>query len=137
MMIVDDDDQITDLDMGDYWNEEGSLTFHVLSYDPNAKYYPYELEEEEWTGCVGGLLETIGLDYAIHDGVLDVGKLHIGMTYELTGITVTYTRGDGFSTDDDCDYYVKSVKKVFYPHRFLKAWWWHLIGWRIRKWRNR
>ena len=120
----------------DYWAGEGHLVFHVVSYDPSATYCPYEIDYDDYSGCVGGLQESLGLDYAINEGILDVGKLQIGMTYEVRGITVHFTRGDGWMTDDDADYYVESVTKILYPTRFIKAWWWHLIGHRIRNWRK-
>jgi hypothetical protein len=119
----------------DYWAGEGHLTFHVVSYDPTSTYCPYEIDWDDYSGCVGGLDETLGIEYAVNEGILDVGKLHIGMTYEVQGITAHFTRGDGWTTDDDVDYYVESVTKVIYPHRLLKAWWWGLIGHRIRNWR--
>lgn len=120
----------------EYWAGEGHLVFHVVSYDPNLKYCPYEIECISYSGCVGGLDEILGLNYAINEGILDVGKLQIGMTYEVNGITVIFTRGDGWTTDDDTAYYIESVTKIIYPIRFIKAWWWELLGHRIRNWRQ-
>lgn len=121
----------------DYWAGEGDLTFHVLSHTKGKGYIPYEIDWDDYSGCVGGLNETLGIDYSVNEGILDVGKLHIGVTYHVQGITAHFTRGDGWTTDDDVEYYVESVTKIIYPHRFIAAWWWHLIGWRIRQWRNK
>lgn len=128
--------QPSEEDMKDYWAGEGSLTFHVLSHTKGKGYIPYEIEWDDYSGCVGGLDEMLGIEYSINEGILDVGKLHIGVTYEVKGITAHFTRGDGWTTDDDVDYYVESVTKTIYFHRFIAAWWWHLIGHRIRNWRN-
>lgn len=125
--------QLTEEDEKDYWSGEGHLVFRVLSYDPSA--FPssrYEIEVLDYSGCVSGLDEQISIDYAINDGILDVGKLTIGCTYEVHGITVVWTRGDGWTTDDDVDYYIKSVTRYAVLHQFIYAWWWHLVGWRIR-----
>jgi hypothetical protein len=119
----------------DYWSGEGHLIFHVLSYDKDSKYNPYEIDWDDYSGCVGGLNESVGIDYAVNEGILDVGKLQIGMTYEVKGITSHWIRGDGWTTDDDVEYYVESVKKILYPRRFIMAWWWHLVGHKIRNWK--
>lgn len=123
-------------DIRDYWSGEGHLIFRVLSYDPTATYCPYEIDWLDYSGCVGGLDETLGIAYAVNEGILDVGKLHIGCTYEVHGITVVWTRGDGWETDDDVDYYIESVTRYAILHQLIYAWWWHLVGHRIRKWRN-
>jgi len=125
-------------DIRDYWSGEGHLIFTVISYDPDAyAWSKYEIDWEDYSGCVGGLDETLGIQYALNEGILDVGELKLGWTYEVHGITVEWTRGDGWTTDDDVDYYVEGeIRKRIHFSRWLSAWWWHLIGWRIRKWRN-
>lgn len=126
----------------DYWTGEGDLTFTVISksespHKPHQYSYPkFEIDWEDYSGCIGGLDETLGIEYSVNEGILDVGKLHLGVTYHVQGITAHFTRGDGWTIDDDVDYYVENVTKIIYPHRFIAAWWWHLIGWRIRQWRN-
>lgn len=123
----------TEEDIRDYWSGEGHLSFRVLSYDPSAHPWSrYEIEVLDYSGCVGGLDEQLGIDYAVNEGILDVGKLHIGCTYDVRGITVVWSRGDGWTTDDDVDYYVESVTQYAVLHQLIAAWWWHLIGWRIR-----
>lgn len=131
-----DEFEPSDADIRDHWAGEGTLTFHVLSYDKNSKYLPYEIEWEDYDGCVGGLEETLGIEYSINEGILDVGPLKIGMTYFVEGITAHFTRGDGWTTDDDVEYNIKSVKQSITLHRWIYAWWWHLVGWRIRQWKK-
>lgn len=136
MVPVSDDWEPSEEDIADHWAGEGHLIFHVLSHTKSSKYCPYEIDYDDYSGCVGGLQETLGIDYSVNEGILDVGKLHIGVTYHVRGITAHFTRGDGWTTDDDVEYYVEAVTKIIYPGRFISAWWWHLIGWRIRQWRN-
>ena len=136
LISVSDDWEPSDEDMKDHWAGEGDLTFHVLSYDPTSKYCPYEIDWDDYSGCVGGLNETLGITYAINEGILDVYPLRLGMTYHVKGITVMHTRGDGWTTDDNSDYYVESVSKIFYPRRFISAWWHHL-AYHISKWRSK
>ena len=128
--------QPTEEEERDYWSGKGHLVFKVRSYDPTS-FLPFEIECEDYSGCVGGLDETLGIEYAINEGILDVGPLHIGFTYEVSGITVVWTRGDGWTTDDDVDYYVEGGVIKYAPLRdLISAWWWHLIGHRIRNWKN-
>lgn len=124
----------TEEDEKHYWSGEGHLIFTVISYDPDANPWSrYEIDYEDYSGCVGGLDETLGIQYALNEGILDVGELKLGWTYEVHGITVVWTRGDGWTTDDDVDYYVEGeIRKRIHLSRWLSAWWWHLIGWRIR-----
>lgn len=135
--IVSVPDEWDDEDERDYWSGEGDLTFHVLSHDPTCNYCPYEIDWDDYSGCVGGLNETLGISYAINEGIIDAHPLRIGMTYHVQGITVVHTRGDGWNTDDDSEYYVESVSKILYPDRFISAWWWKLIGHRIQKWKTK
>ena len=78
-------------DLKDHWSGEGHLTFKVLSYDPNAYAWSrYEIEVLDYSGCVGGLDETLGIGYALNEGILDAGNLHIGVTYTLHEIIVVF-----------------------------------------------
>jgi len=125
-------------DIPNHWNGEGTLEFRVLSYDKTSKYCPYEIEYLDYCGCVGGLDETLGIEHSINEGILDVGKLHIGWTYKIHGITVHWTHGDGWTTDDDVDYYIEGdIYKSIVLTDWITAWWWHLIGHRIRNWRKK
>lgn len=133
----DDLYQPTEEDEKDYWSGEGHLIFRVVSYDPNCSFEPYEIDWLDYSGCVGGLDETLGIQYAINEGILDLPKLKIGHTYHVHGITVVWTRGDGWEIDDDVDYYVEDVTSYIVLHEWLYAWWWHLVGHRIRNWRKK
>lgn len=135
----EDDWEPSEEELKDYWSGEGHLIFTVISHSKEASYNPYEINYDDYSGCVGGLNETLGIDYAVNEGILDVGKLRLGVTYYVEDITVVWTSGDGWTTDDDVDYYVGSVKTKIHLIPFIKAWWWHLIGWRLRYlkyWRN-
>lgn len=122
----------------DYWSGEGHLEFTVISHTKGKGYIPFEIDYHDYSGCVGGLDETLGIEYAVNEGILDVGKLRLGVTYIVHGITVQWTRGDGWTTDDDVDYYVEGeIYKRIYLSRWLSAWWWHLIGWRLRNARTK
>lgn len=139
-MIIAEEDEFyepSDEELREHWSGEGYLEFTVISHTKGKGYIPFEIDYHDYSGCVGGLDETLGIEYAVNEGILDVGKLHLGVTYVVRGITVDWTRGDGWEIDDDVDYYVESVSKEVYPHRFISAWWWHLIGWRIRQWRQK
>ena len=121
----------------DYWNGEGELSFRVLSYSKGTV-YPWEIEYTDYTGCVGGLIETVGIEYAINEGMLiDQDKLRVGYSYTLHGVTVIWTRGDGWTTDDDVDYYVESVTTHFELIPWIKAQWWQHFGWKLREWMNK
>lgn len=133
LIAASDEWEPSDVDLKDHWEGEGDLIFHVLSHDKSSKYQPYEIDWDDYSGCVGGLHETFGISYAINEGILDVGPLQIGMTYHVKGITVIHTKGDGWTTDNDTDYYVESVSKILYPDRFISAWW-HRLTWRIKHW---
>lgn len=127
--------QPSEEDMKDYWSGEGTLTFTVISNRPDV----FEIEIEDMTGCVGGLDEQLGTEYAIREGYLgDREGLREGYTYHWSQITVSWFKGDGWTTDDDCDYYVEAEEFKRLPLlQFIKlkiknAWWFN-IGWRFRK----
>lgn len=121
----------------DHWVGKGHLVFRVISHDKSMSYEPYEIEWEEYTGCVGGLHDTLGIEYCVNEGILDVGKLKLGHTYVLNGIIPHFTTGDGWTTDNDVEYEVEFVTKYVVLHQWIYAWWWHLVGHRLRNWRNK
>ena len=137
LVTSDDCEDLPDDIEKDHWVGEGFLKFKVISYDKSSSYMPYEIEIIEYSGCLGGLEETMGIEYAVNEGILDVGNLHIGCTYLVQGVSADFTRGDGWTTDDDVEYSVESVTQYVTLHEFMSAWWWHLIGHRIRNWRNK
>lgn len=125
----------------EYWAGEGTLTFTVLTNRPNDGVL--EVEVEDYTGCLGGFDEGIGIEWGLGEGYLGIDRedLKEGYKYYLSEITVSFTRGDGWMTDDDSEYYVESVRAERLPlFSYLKliihnAWWFN-FGWKIRQWRN-
>jgi hypothetical protein len=118
----------------DYWSGPGHISFKVLSHTPQS-FIPYEIEVIDYSGCLGGLNESLGFDYAINEGILYIDQpLRIGMTYHLHDVTVIFSRGDGWITDDNVDYYVGSITTEWHLFQWLYAWWWHFFGHRIRNW---
>jgi hypothetical protein len=124
----------------DFWNGEGNLVFTVLSNRPDV----FEINIEEYSGCVGGFNEGIGIEWGLKDGYLDIdpSELHEGYTYYCDEITVSWYKGDGWTTDDDSDYYVGNIRSERLPLiKYLKlklhnAWWFN-IGWRINQWQRK
>ncbi len=136
LVPVPDEWEPSEEDMKDHWAGEGHLVFHAISHDPEAYWEKWEIDYEEYSGCVGGLDETIGISYAINKGMfIDPDEIRFGFTYTINEITVVFTRGDGWTTDDDTDYYCGEITKQFSLKLWLSCWWWHLIGHRIRNWR--
>ena len=68
---------------------------------------------------------------------LNIADLKEGHTYTIEKLTVVWTRGDGWTIDDDVDYYFENLKDEIQWFRFLKQkltnLWWQNIEWRIRK----
>lgn len=131
--IAEDIYQPTDEEERDYWSGPGSLTVYVSQNHGDV----FEFEEIEYTGCVGGAIETVGLDYLLTDMLSLKKELKEGYTYTIHNITVVWTRGDGWMSDDDVDYYYDHIERHFAPFQFLKQKisniWWRSIGWRICK----
>lgn len=118
----------------DYWSGIGMIKFFVQQ---NIKGV-FEIEIEEATGCAGGAGEQIGLEYLIeHELGINIAQLKEGHTYTIQELSVVWTRGDGWMTDDDVDYYFESIKDEIEWFRFLKQklsnLWWQHIGWRLHK----
>jgi len=123
----------------EYWNGIGSLTIFVTLVIPEENIFEYELLD--YSGCMGGAQESLGIDYLLKDmwGVDKDPDLNLreGVEYRFIGITVKWTRGDGWTTDDDVDYLMGSVHTSFklipWFHTKMKALWWKHIGWRLKK----
>lgn len=119
-----------------HWNGEGFIKFYVQQNIPKDDIFEFEVED--YDGCAGGADETVGFDYLIKEMLgLDIAELKEGHTYTIEKLTVVWTRGDGWMTDDDVDYYFESIKDEIEWFRFLKQkainLWWQNIGWRFRK----
>lgn len=136
--LIDQPYEPTEEDMKDYWSGTGHLCFTVLINNKDE----FVIDWDDYSGCVGGLQEMLGLEYALKEGILETPHLKEGYVYTLSDITVVWTRGDGWTTDDDVDYYVGDItffRLPFWTYLKMKLdnlWWYH-IGWRIRQWRNR
>ena len=121
----------------DYWSGPGHIEFYVSANRPDV----FEVEVLDYSGCAGGAFEAVGEDYRITEMLgSDVDALREGWTYTVTNLTVVHTRGDGWTTDDDSDYYHDGLV----AHRYWWQWarqkvvnaWWFNIGWRIAAWRG-
>lgn len=129
----------TDEEDRDFWSGEGHLSFTVTA----NRHDVFEIDTLEYSGCVGGFDEGLGLEFGLREGHLgvDPSELKEGYTYHFDGITVSHTCGDGWTTDDDAEYYVGNVTSERLPIRqfvplLLRNWWWFSFGWKIREWRN-
>lgn len=132
----------------DFWAGEGNLVFTVTANQPRTKglYWDdgvFEVDIEEYSGCLGGFNEGIGIEWGLKEGYLNVdpSELQEGYTYFLDEVTVSFTRGDGWTTDDDSDYYVggfrcERLPLIPYLKLKLRNVWWFNIGYKIREWRN-
>ena len=142
-LIMSVDDELTEFedicepteeDEQNHWSGEGHITFFVQQ----NKHDVFEIEIEDYSGCAGGMGEIIGLEYAIHHELLhDSSKLREGYTYTINKLTAHFTRGDGWTTDDDVEWDFQTITYKIEWFRFLKQkltnLWWQNIGWRFRK----
>lgn len=122
----------------DYWNGIGFLEVMILqNWKGKNEERIFEFEVIDYNGCVGGIEEAIGIDYLLTHIWSLQEVLKEGYIYRFTGITALWTRGDGWSTDDDVDYHFKDVQVIWEPWTWFKtkiqATWWKFIGWRFRK----
>ena len=118
-----------------YWSGEGFIRFFVEQNIPKEGIFEFKVED--YDGCAGGADETVGFDYLIKDMLgLDIRQFKEGHTYTIEKLTIIWTRGDGWITDDDMDYYYESIKDEIEWSRYLKQklynLWWQHIGWRFR-----
>lgn len=122
----------------DYWEGRGHIELYVSLNRPDV----FEYEVEDYSGCVGGAHETFcGYDYFLEHLGIDKATMKEGCSYVIEGITVYFTLGDGWTTDDDADYDYEKITMHWKLGRWLKQWvsnaWWCNIGWRIRDWRSK
>ena len=132
--IFDDLYQPSPEDEHHFWNGEGFITFYVVQNI--IKDDIFEIEVEDYDGCAGGAHETVGFDYLIKEMLgINIADLKEGHTYTIEKLTVVWTRGDGWTIDDDVDYYFENLKDEIQWFRFLKQkltnLWWQNFGWRI------
>lgn len=151
MVVSTNDYEPSEEDERDFWNGEGHLIFKVTANrkgDPDLFKKPttdvFEIEIEEYSGCLGGFSEGCGIEWGLKEGYLNIARedLFEGYIYYCTEITVSWTRGDGWMTEDDSEYYVGdmcSERLPLIPYLKLKLHnvWWFNIGWKIQEWRNK
>lgn len=136
IIVSDEEYEPNEEDERHYWNGEGFITFFVQQNIPKDKIFEFEVDD--YDGCAGGANETVGFDYLLTEMLdIDIKNLKEGHTYTIEKLTVVWTRGDGYCTDDDVDYYFESLKDEIEWSRFIKQklhnLWWQNIGWRLRK----
>ena len=123
----------------DHWNGDGHIEFFVIQNV--AKERLFEIEVVDYSGCAGGLNETIGIKYMIDEWGLP-SELREGVTYTIHNLGVTFTRGDWGFTDDDVEYDFSHMTSHatalgYLSHKISMIWWrkvWcHILQWRKRK----
>lgn len=126
--LMDDNFEAPDWDMS-----PGSLTFFVIQSCPDTsgrKNWLFEFEYEDYEGCVGWMNESIGFDYFL-TSYMDPSEFKEGWTYTIHDITVHFTRGDGYTTDDDEDWEWGEVTRSgswfrWLRHKIAILWWRHV-----------
>lgn len=123
----------------DFWEGVGSLTIFMTLVIPEEDIFEYEIID--WSGCVGGIQEAIGIDYLLTEiWCINKGReypLKEGIFYTFHNISSFWISGDGYSTDDNVYYYFDglSYKLKLWPWFKTKVatTWWKYIGWRFSK----
>lgn len=126
---------------------KGSVTFFVIQswVDPDPKLprrkkWLFEFEYEDYDGCVGWMQESIGLDYFLTSN-FGPDDFKEGWTYTIHGITVHFTRGDGWTTDDDETWEWETVTRsgswfCWLRHKIAILWWryvWYDVKMMLKK----
>lgn len=141
--LEDDQYEPSAEDLREYWNGKGHIQFFVSQNATGV----FEMEYEDYSGCAGGMQETVGIDYYIqHVWRLHKDptfKLREGVSYTIHGLTVTWTRGDGWELDDDVEYDFESITVTgtttvwgYLTHK-VKMIWWRQVQCRIKEWREK
>ena len=121
----------------DYWNAPGHIEFYVLQNHPDV----FEVEYVDYSGCAGGLEETLGIEYYLSEYWFpekggDREILKEGVTYTLHDVTVQWIGGDARSTADDVEYDYGSMTSTWTIYSRLRQkisnLWWRHIGCRLR-----
>lgn len=126
----------SDEDLYEHWSGRGHIEFFVVQNAGDI----FEIEYVDYSGCAGGLMETLGIDEWSLQNVLgiDRAELREGVYYTIHGLTVVWTRGDGWTTDDDVEYYWEELTHDatlwgYLSHKIDMIWWrqvrcrWHTI----------
>lgn len=139
MTAVEDPNAMSQEEEADYWAGVGSLTIFVTLVIPEENIFEFDVVD--YSGCVGGIQEAIGIDYLLTDiWCINKGREHPlkeGIFYTFHNISAFWTSGDGYSTDDDVDYYFGGLTHELKLWPWFKtkvaATWWKHIGWRFSK----
>ena len=121
----------------EHWNDKGHIEFFVTQNVPSQNLF--EIEVMDYSGCAGGLNETLGIDWMIKQwGIQD--ELREGVTYTLHNLTVTWTRGDGWEIDDDVEYdfthMTSHATALGYLSHKIHMIWWRKVWCHISQWRK-
>ena len=128
----------TETDEYEHWNGSGHIEFFVHQNVPGT----FEIDITDYSGCAGGLQETLGIEYCIEDiwCLHQAMKLREGVTYTLHDLEVTWTRGDGWCTDDDVEYDFGDITShataIGYLSHKIKMIWWRKVQCHIRDYKE-
>lgn len=86
--------------------EPGDLIFAVgaITYDKYGGIDSVELLEYTYDGAFFWISDGVGIDWFVATAGHDPVVLEENAVYVCEGLTVHYTRGDGWTTDDDEDW---------------------------------
>ena len=147
MLLVDAADDEPDVPMWDF-DVPGEITFLVLTnhvshqhrwpwrlWRKGKHHRTFEVEILDCEGCADWAAEGMGHDYWIQEYV-DLVPLKIGGIYTVYGMEVHFSRGDGWTTDDDEEWDYEGIRRHFHPgHRIagllISAW--TSLTWRFRR----
>lgn len=97
--------------------ERGSMLVHVGPVEISDNFASRDYEVIDHDGCTFWIQEGVGFDYWLDQ--LDWPER--GGYFYISDISVTYTRGDGYTTDDDEAWDHPPPRRVY--------WWWRLWQW--------
>ncbi len=95
--VASEDD---DIDMYAYMKEEGSVIVQIVG--PGRGGYHYEIEEYGLGGQANWISEGVGIEFWM-DWLFDGEELEPGW-YAIEDVCVSFSRGDGWTTDDNEDW---------------------------------
>lgn len=142
LIFVDEDaDYLPSVeDEREHWNGKGHIEFFVIQNVPGT----FEIEYTDYSGCAGGMQETLGIEYYITDVwcLQDDPEIPLreGVTYTLHDLTVIWTRGNGWTEDDDVEYnfgeMTSHATAIGYLTHKIQMIWWRQVTCRIKNWKT-
>jgi hypothetical protein len=102
--------QMNDDDLPSY-KDPGDILVHVMEILPGSNWPRYELEVLDYDSgsSLMWMQEGIGVEYWLRDGAYEFPSPGY---YVIEGVTGTYYRGDGYTTDDDEEWDYKGVREA-------------------------